>query len=344
MADVSTETENAVRTLDVKKGLVKGRTRWYSLITLLLLAGTLAEFLTGSTPVLTAILSPLGLGFLVGLYGGGALLIREAAIRWGKRWGTILLLGGAYAVAEEGFGAKTMIDPTGSNIGNQLYTHFAGVNWVPLAALTLFHAAFSIMVPLLLVELMFPETKGKRLVGNTGLAISMVIFTVTVALISRADPFMPSIPVILFLSVYAGAFIIAGFFVRSSFLQAKNERPDRSERKFVLLGIGFMSGFFLDFTIGHLLPWPLQALLFLPLAILTARYLVAHAGRIGNSIVKIDFILGCLLVFIPLDFINELAGDIGVLFYTIFVVALAFRTRQRVLLSSKVETLASLTG
>src|SRR5271155_208526 len=130
-------------------GVVTGRVRWYALLFLLAIAACLAEFLTGSTPIPVATTHPAGFATLVGMYGGGAILIREATLRWRKRWGAVLLLGGAYAVGEEGFGAKTMVDPTGSNIGNQLYSHWMGVNWVPLAALTLFHAAFSIAVPIL---------------------------------------------------------------------------------------------------------------------------------------------------------------------------------------------------
>lgn len=336
-----TETQSTVQTLDVRKGIVKGRLRWKSLVSLLLLAATVAEFLTGSTPVRN-ILFPPGLALLTGLYGGGALLIREAALRWGKRWGAILFLGGAYAVGEEGFAAKTMIDPTGSNIGNQLYTYWAGINWVPLAWLTLFHAAFSIVVPLVLVELLFPETKGKRLVGSLGLMITAVVYVVTVALISLSEPFMPSFPVILFLSVYSLAFIIAGYYVPRSFLQPKGERQDRSELKFVLLGIFFMTGFFLIVLFGRLLPWPIQALLFLPLSLFTGKYLVDHSGRAGNSIVKIDFLLGIVLVFVPLDIINELAGDVGVLFYTTFVIALVVWIRRRILLVSTADAVAGL--
>src|SRR5207302_399115 len=83
----------------------------------------------------------------LGLYGGGALLIREATVRWRKRWGAVLLLGGAYAAGVEGFAAKTMINPMSPIIGNQLYTNCAAVYWVPLTILTVFHAAISIAMP-----------------------------------------------------------------------------------------------------------------------------------------------------------------------------------------------------
>jgi len=241
-----------------------------------MLAATLAEVLTGSTPLPTIILYPIGFVFNIGLYGGGALLIREASIRWRKRWGAVLLLGGAYAVGEEGFAAKTMINPDSPIIGNQAYSHWLGINWVPLAALTVFHAAFSIAVPILLIELIYPETKGRRLLGNPGLAITMLVYAVDVVLLSLwlGDPYHPSLFPILFLSVYAAAFILAAYRLPRSFLRARGERPDRGERTFLLLGLGVMIGFFLIGgglpPLGGLttrfLPWPATVALFVPVS------------------------------------------------------------------------------
>src|SRR5467141_1784487 len=306
-----------------RAGVATGRVRWYALVSLIILAATLAEFLTGSTPLPSIVIYPPGFVFNVGLYGGGALLLREASIRWRKRWGAVLLLGGAYAVGEEGFAAKTMINPDSPIIGNQLYSHWIGVNWVPLAALTVFHAAFSIAVPILLIELIYPETKGRRLLGVSGLAITMLVYAVDVVLLSLwfGDPYHPSLFPILFLSVYAAAFILAAYRVPRSFLQARGERPDRGERTFLLLGLGVMIGFFLVggglTPLGGLttrfLPWPATVALFLPFAGLTAWYIVKHAGRSENDLVKIAFVLGMMLIFIPMDIMLEISGDFGVL-------------------------------
>jgi len=305
-----------------------------------MLAASLAEVLTGSTSLPAIILYPIGFVFNVGLYGGGALLIREASVRWRKRWGAVLLLGGAYAVGEEGFAAKTMINPDSPIIGNQLYSHWIGINWVPLAALTVFHAAFSIAVPILLIELIYPETKGRRLLGVSGLAITMLVYAVDVVLLSLwfGDPYHPSLFPILFLSVYAAAFILAAYRVPRSFLQARGERPDRGERTFLLLGLGVMIGFFLVggglTPLGGLttrfLPWPATVALFLPFAGLTAWYIVKHAGRSENDLVKIAFVLGMMLIFIPMDIMLEISGDFGVLVYTALIIGLLIWLRQRV--------------
>ena len=157
-------------------------------------------------------------------------------------------------MGEEGFAAKTMIDPTSPIIGNQLYSHWLGVNWVALTGLTLFHAAFSIAVPLILVELLFPETRGRRLLGSPRAAVTLAVYGLTVFLLTffLGDLYVPSLGVDVFLVAYASAFIAAAYLVPRSFLQAKGERPDRRERNFLLLGVGFMGGFFV--ISGNLAP------------------------------------------------------------------------------------------
>ncbi len=329
------DSQNAAR-----PGKATGRVRWHALASLVIIAAFLAEFLTGSNSIPQAIAYPPSLLFNVALYGSGALLIREASIRWRKRWAAVLLIGGAYAVGEEGFAAKTMINPNSPIIGNQSYSHWMGVNWVPLAALTVFHAAFSIMVPILLVELLFPETKGRSLLGNLGLAITMTVYGLTVFVLTAylGDPYVITPGVAVFLTAYAAAFILAAYRIPRSFLQAKGERPDRRERNFLLLGLGFMGGFFLIGTgltsigtlAGILLPWPVVDALFVPLTGLTAWYLVRHAGRSKNDLVKIAFVLGIMLVIVPMDIVLEISGDVGVLVFTALVIGLLIRLRQRV--------------
>ena len=317
-----------------------GGVRLYALTSLIILATTLAEVLTGSTPLPTIVPYPIGFVANMGLYGGGALLIREASVRWTKRWGTILLLGGAYAVGEEGFAAKTMINPNSPINGNQAYSHWLGVNWVPLAALTIFHAGFSIAVPILLLELLFPETKGRRLLRNKGIGITIAVYGLTVFLLTTflGDPYVITLGVRIFLAVYAAAFIAAAYRIPRSFLQASRETPDRRERNFLLLGLGVMIGFFvigggltpLGGLTEQFLPWPVTVTLFVTLAGLTAWYLVRHAGRSENDLAKIAFVLGMIIIFVPMDLMLEIGGDVEVLVYTALIFGLLVWLRQRV--------------
>jgi hypothetical protein len=320
-------------------GLATGKVRWFAILFLIIIAACLAEFLTGSTPILSVIFNPLGFAANVGLYGGGALVIREATLRWRKRWGAVLLLGGAYAVGEEGFAAKTMINPMSPIIGNQVYSNWAGVNWIALTNLTVFHSAFSIAVPLILLELLFPEAKGHRLLGNRGVAVTGGLYGLTVFVLTffLGDPYVPSLGVGIFLVAYASAFIVAAYLVPRSFLQAIGERPDRRGLNFSLLGLGFMGGFFLisgnlapgGGFVAHLLSWPVTAVMIFPLAGLTAWYLVRHVGRTENDLVKIDFVLGMVSIFVPIDVLLELGGDVGVLVFTATVIGVLIRLRHR---------------
>ncbi len=224
-----------------------------------------------------------------------------------------------------------MTDPTGSNIGAAaLYSSWAGINWVPLAAFTLFHSVFSIAFQLLLVELLFPETRGRRLLGNKGLVITMGVYGLVVFLLSLGEPFVPPVPVTLFLVALASVYIAGAYVVPRTFLAARTEVPDRSERSFTLLGGGFMAGFFLIFGLGpRFLPWPATAGLFAPLAGLVLWYLVNHAGRLGNDGGKIAFALGIAAVFVPVDVAGELGGDVGVLAFTAILLILLIGLRQR---------------
>jgi hypothetical protein len=65
-----------------------------------------------------------------------------------------------------------------------------------------------------------------------------------------------------------------------------------------------------------------------PLAGLTAWYLVRHVGQSENDLVKINFLLGMTLVFIPIDALLELSGDIGVLAFTAIIIGLLIWLRQ----------------
>lgn len=306
----------------------RGRVR--PLVALLLLAATMAEFLTGSTPVLQVFANPWQLLLLMGGYGGGALLIRETAIRWGKGWAGVLFLGGAYAVGEEGFGAKTMIDPLHSNIGNQLYSHFLGVNWVPLADLTLFHAAFSIAVPLIIVDVAFPDFRGRPLVGYPGMAMAGASYFLVFSFVSLRTPYQPQPAVYVFLASYALAWIAAAWKVGPRLLQPRTSAPDRGERAFLLLGVWFIGGFFAIGGLGpQLLPWPATAALFVPLAVSVAWYLKKHAGA-EESLPKIDFVIGAVSAFVPLDVLLEVTKDPGVLVYTAGVMAVLLLVRRKV--------------
>jgi hypothetical protein len=88
----------------------------------------------------------------------------------------------------------------------------------------------------------------------------------------------------------------------------------------------------------NLLPWPVTDALFLPLIGLTASYLVRHTGRSGNDLAKIAFVLGVMVIFVPMDVILELGGDFGVLIFTATIIGLLVWLRQRIKQPAKANT------
>ena len=127
---------------------------------LFLLAPAIGELLSGSAPPVE-FFNPVVFALLILLYGGGALLIRELVHRWGKGWPTLLMLGAAYGIAEEALMVKSFFDPNWMDLGPLgSYGRWAGVNWVWSLHLTLYHATFSIAIPILLVNLLFPAHRS----------------------------------------------------------------------------------------------------------------------------------------------------------------------------------------
>jgi hypothetical protein len=143
-------------------------------LTLYLLSGILAELCSGSMPPLMY----LGWGWSATLmYGGGVVLIRELALRWGKGWPTVVALGIAYGIAEEGIAVRTFFDPTSAaHEPGVTYGWAGGVNWVFAAHLSLYHAIISIAIPILLVSMAYPERRGQPWVSGRWLRLTTAGF------------------------------------------------------------------------------------------------------------------------------------------------------------------------
>ena len=124
------------------------------------------EMLSGSSPP-ASFFTFFGLTCMSILYGGGAILVRETAFRWGKGWPTILVLGAAYGILEEGLLCKSFFNPYWPDAGILgSYGRWLGTNWVWTVELTVYHAVISIAIPILLVGLLFPARRNESWVGR----------------------------------------------------------------------------------------------------------------------------------------------------------------------------------
>ena len=160
-----------------------GFLRSHPILCLAILTPGIPEYLSTSSSLLSIVVNPawfvIQLAINVAQYTAGALLIREAILRWHKGWGSLFLLGLAYGITEEGLGDNTLFN---SNHGADgflgWFGRFDGVNWVWSTGVLSFHVIYSIGLPILLLTLALPQTRGVSLIAGRGIA---VCFTTLIA-------------------------------------------------------------------------------------------------------------------------------------------------------------------
>lgn len=148
--------------------------RWVRLapaVTLVVLSPLLAEVLLGATPLsnLGALLPELG------AYGCGALLIRDLVRRRGLGWTSIVILGLAFGLIEEGLALVSLFNPdlfNAASYGGRVL----GINLVWTQWTLGYHIVWSVSIPILLTELLFPEHRQRPWLGRTGIAVAGIFY------------------------------------------------------------------------------------------------------------------------------------------------------------------------
>ena len=222
------------------------KTRRMPLFLLLFLPPMIAELLTASSPPAEFFI-PFAFVVLVGLYGGGAILARELIVRWRKGWPSLLALGAAYGILEEGLIVKSFTNPDHVDLGILgQYGRWGGVNWVWAVELTMFHAVFSIIVPLLLTQAIFPEQQGKSWVGRRGLILLVLLLVALTLLGFFGFPSRPPLlPYALWLVAVPGLTLLARWLPAQPFAQRAVQVPRAIH--FWLLGLLGTLAFFIIF-------------------------------------------------------------------------------------------------
>lgn len=174
----------AVRAAFAKDPAVPARTgNPRAAVTLVVLTPLIAEITLGSTPLAMIWLLVLYLP----IYGAGVLLIRELVRRAGGGWGGILLLGLAYGLVEEGIALQSLTSP-------KLYgaAHWAprvlGINTAYAELNLVYHAVFSVLIPIALVELLFARHGRTPYLGRGGLVVTAVVAVLGAALMRISIP------------------------------------------------------------------------------------------------------------------------------------------------------------
>ena len=304
---------------------------------LLLLAPAIPELLTGSTPISELALDPfrfaLAFGFEVGLYGGGVLLIREFTVALRKGWASVLLLGGAYGIVEEGLAVHTFFRTSGAPVGVLgQFGHAFGVNWLWALGLTTFHATYSIALPILLVGLRYPEVRSDRWLDGSALAVVAAIFVGVVALFSANEAYPPTPgALVLFLGVIA-ALVAAAATVPAALLSVPDGPGRAGPSGLVLAGtLGFDAWVLvLLLAANGRVPAAIVAVLFVGIDLGALAYVVRRVGAAGLERSEFYFATGMLLALwvwdIPLEF--SIPGILGVAAVAAY---LQYRLGRRVL-------------
>jgi hypothetical protein len=156
------------------------RNEYLAALTLLLLPAISVELLTGDT-TLRNFFNPVAFILLTITYGGALLLMRETAVRWGKGFPSVLVFAAGYGMVNEALTSKGFFDPhfyaVAAN-GLEGFGRWFGINVPWAVSISIFHATFSIIVPLVIVSAIFPGRE--RWLGNKTYAALMVAFVSTV--------------------------------------------------------------------------------------------------------------------------------------------------------------------
>lgn len=156
--------------------------RLFPALVLVVMAPLVAELLAGLTPLSRPISLAVLLPVYLPLYGAGALLIRELVRRGRHGWASILLLGAAYGLIEEGAVSQSLFNPTlyhAAAWGARVW----GINGAFTESVIGVHAVWSAAIPILLTELLFPDRRAAPYLGRRGLVVTSFCYALGVAVL-----------------------------------------------------------------------------------------------------------------------------------------------------------------
>jgi len=230
-------------------------------LVLFFLAPAIAELLSGSAPP-SEFFNPFSFLLLASLYGSGALIVRELKVRWNKGYVSMFILGAAYGVIEEGLMVKSFFDPEWMDLGILgSYGRWQSVNWVWAEWLTIYHAVFSIAIPITLVELAYDERRNDRWIGDkTLIGLVALLMAVTAFGYFFLTSYRP--PMIQFtLTALAAIFLIFLAWKAPSKI-GKGESEILKPSRLALIGFLVALSLFLLFMAGpYVIPSPLVLML-----------------------------------------------------------------------------------
>ena len=288
----------------------------HPVITLIILTPGIPEYLSSSSPINAIVLNLPQFVFQLlanlGLYGSGALLIHDAGSRWKKGWATVLLLGAAYGILEEGVALSTLFDPSAGPVGALgSYGHWLGVNWIWAAGIVPFHAIFSISIPILLLGKAIPETSLNPLLTRRGTITALLVLSFDVVILMvvvwHVSGYWMGWPILILSLLTIGGLIFLSRRINPQQIGNLGVRPAPSPKKAFVVGLSFFPAVLLAQSLGRGAGAP--ALLdFLLVVAVQALYLLYLARKSWGGARKsmIAFVLGLLVPIMIFGVLAEL--------------------------------------
>lgn len=290
--------------------MVPKGTRRMMILLLMVMTPGIPEYMTGSSKLSSLLYDPssffLGLGFNIALYSAGALLIREFAIKYNKGWASILILGLAYGIMEEGISVHTFFISSGNPVGVlAVYGRYLGVDWIWALGISFFHSIFSIGLPLLLLSIAYPRYSREPLLGRRGSFSVLAIYVLDVIVLNivvngiRTDS-IPSAGLYIFFMLLSIILVVAARLVPGKWLSGKGD-PEKGTRKLFFLGLitfplYFLNSFFPNLpVIGGRIPPIIDAPLYILANILVMWAILRNMPPTDNRRHKFSLAIGLII-------------------------------------------------
>jgi hypothetical protein len=213
-------------------------------------------------------------------------------------------LGAAYGVLEEGIAVKSFFDPEWMDLGNLgVYGRVADTNWVWSVWLTIFHSVISISLPIIVINLLYPQFRHERFLTGRRLPIVLVLLFLDVLFIANLlNPYDPNPAMYLLCFAVMVVIVFLAWLVPKDFM-AKPFKPQGlsgywSPWKLSVLGFAFMLISFVSVgAIQEPIPFVVSIILLLGLSAIVFATLVAKTPPVNNR-VHMTYFAGGLLGFL----------------------------------------------
>jgi hypothetical protein len=286
-------------------------------LVLVCLSAFIAEALSGATPPVAFFGNPIALVYLTLYYGSAVLLVREMTLRWRKGWPTLLVLGGVWAIVQEGLGTKVFFDPTRVELGPLVnYGTLAGVHWAFVVQLIIYHTTYSVLIPIILTHVLFWSDRCTEWVGNPVLWVCVVLqLGMTFIAYQTISTFKPPIELYALTVLGTTALILAAWRLPGSIPQPPRDGQHVPHpRWFFIVGLlGSVGFFFVSLVLPGWTNAPLLVIaLMIGITVATVRAIASHSGNgAWTARHQLALTIGALSPLMLLAPVHEMQGLTG---------------------------------